>query len=414
MEQSLALAADAWGASRAWWLTNGSSQGNLVSALAVAGLGKSIVVQRSVHSSVIDGLAISGLDATFVQPSFVPDLGVANGVSVEDLRAALMATPDAAAAYIVSPSYFGAVSDIAALANVAHEFNVALIVDEAWGAHFGFHERFPTNAIRLGADLVVTSVHKLGGSLSQTGVLQLGHSPFAKALEPLVDRAFRSMQSTSVLSWLYVSLDIARRDLVLGKSLPRSLECAAQIRSEIATSNRFSDIGPTLQGYPDVKFLDPLRISIDTASGGISGYEAKANLLANSGIQVEMATGRTIVMLIGAGSAPDVQRIIAALDALPTSLQAVSDELRLPLPGERARTVREAYFATTEVVAIENCVGRISADSLAAYPPGIPNLLPGEIITGETIDFLRATKAAPGGHVRGGATTDLSGLRVII
>ncbi|HUW17274.1 MAG TPA: aminotransferase class V-fold PLP-dependent enzyme, partial [Actinomycetes bacterium] len=191
--QSAYLAAQAWGARRTWFLTNGASKGNLVSCLALRGLGTKIVLQRSVHSSVVDGLALAGLDAAFVYPSVDAGLGIAHGVTPTALDVALTENPDAVAAYVVTPSYFGAVADVAGLADVAHRHGLPLVVDEAWGAHFGFHPELPTNALRLGADLVISSTHKLAGSLTQSAMLHLGHGAFADRLEPLLDRAFRSM-----------------------------------------------------------------------------------------------------------------------------------------------------------------------------------------------------------------------------
>lgn len=414
LDQSLELAADAWGAHRTWFLTNGASMGNLMACLTLANLGSSIVVQRSVHSSVVDGMALGGLDPTFIYPSIDQELGIANGVTPEDLRASLAAAVNPIAAYVVTPSYFGAVADVAELARVAHSFDVPLIVDEAWGAHFGFHPDVPTNAIRLGADIVISSTHKLGGSLTQTAMLHLGKTKHTEFLEPLLDRAFQSLQSTSVNSILHASLDLARRDLaVLGSaSIGASIASFSQIRSGIDSAGRFEDVSSRLLTFPDVITTDPLRLSINVQVGGISGHEAHSILLTEHGVQCEMANATTLVMLIGAGVVPDVERILTSLHSLPRSGTA-NHLLALPKSGERAMSVRAAYFSPTEVVSSAAAIGRVSADSVAAYPPGIPNLLPGELITAETVDFLAATVAQPFGHVRGGATADMTAFRVV-
>lgn len=412
-EQSAALAAQAWGARRAWFLTNGASQGNVAACLALRGLGERIVVQRSVHSSVIDGLAFSGLDARFVLPSHDSELGVANGVTAASLDEALSACPDAVAAFIVTPSYFGAVADVESLARVAHSHGAALVVDEAWGSHFGFHPDLPMNAARLGADLVISSMHKLGGSLTQSALLQLGHGPFADALEPLVERAFRSTQSTSASALLIASLDLARRELAVNGQarISASLGCAAEIRAGLAP--RFADIADRLLDFDDVVSIDPLRVGIDFRRGGISGHQARADLLERGEAHIEIATHATGVALIGAGSTPDVPRLLAALRALPQPGAASTAQLELPSAGARQMAVRDAYFARTEVVPAVAAAGRVSADSVAAYPPGIPNVLPGETLTRECIDFLQATLRQPSGHVRGGATTDMTAFRVV-
>ncbi len=412
---SLALAADAWGAKRTWWLTNGASQGNLIATLTLANLGTHVVVQRNMHSSVIDGLAMSGLDAVFVHPSVDLDLGVSSGITPESLDNALKTVENPAAAYIVTPSYFGSVADVAALAAVAHSHGVPLIVDEAWGAHFGFHELLPNNALRLGADLVISSTHKLAGSLTQSAMLHLGHGEFAATLEPLVERAYRSMQSTSASALLMASLDLARKDLMTadGSIYESSVASVDTLREGIARTGRFADIAATLMTYDDVIAIDPMRISLNTRIGGISGHEARALLFHEHAVHCEMATDSTLVMLFGAGTAPDTDRILTALHALPTRELESTKPLALPAPGTRKMRIRDAYFSETEIVSAHDAIGRVSADAVAAYPPGIPNLLPGEEITHETVSFLQATIAAPFGHVRGGAAKDMSAFRVV-
>ena len=317
---------------------------------------------------------------------------------------------------MVTPSYFGAVADVSALAEVAHAHGVVLVVDEAWGAHFGFHPELPANALAQGADLVVSSTHKLGGSLTQSALLHLGRGPFAQRLEPLVNRAFRSMQSTSASSLLMLSLDIARSNLAVHgrERLARSLQAGARLRDGVRAAGRFRELSERFLASPDVVAVDPLRVVIDTRSGGISGHEARQILFDEHRVHTEMATDSMIVAVIGAGAEPDVQHVLAALDALPDRAAAADGPpIALPDPGPSVVSLREAYFAPAELVPAEQAVGRVSADALAAYPPGIPNLLPGELITGETRDFLRRTAAAPFGHVRGAADPDLARMRVI-
>lgn len=419
LEQSRELAADAWGARKTWFLTNGASQGNQLACLVLGSLGQSIVLQRSMHSSIIDGLAFSGMAAHYVMPSVDPYLGVPNGITPSQLSTALADATHGkkkiAAAYIVSPSYLGAVADVAALARVAHEFNVPLVVDEAWGPHFGFTSSLPTNALRLGADMVISSTHKLGGSLSQSAMFHLGNTRFADKLEPLIDRAFRSLQSTSVNSHLIVSLDLARQGLMTqgDELIPRSVAAMSQLRTQL--HNRFPDVTSRLLSFPDVVETDPLRVVVDTLAGGIPGYDARSILFKEHGIHCEMATHSSVVMLTGAGVSPDIDRIVTAFNNLPQLADAhhLDAVLDLPTPGSQVLSVRDAYFAQTEIVSAQEAVGRISADSLAAYPPGIPNLMPGELINAESVEFLKATVAAPFGHVRGGASPTMDAFRVV-
>uniref|UniRef100_A0AAU2K368 PLP-dependent transferase n=1 Tax=Streptomyces sp. NBC_00049 TaxID=2903617 RepID=A0AAU2K368_9ACTN len=418
LDEALALAAQAWGARRTWFLTNGASQGNQIASMVAPALGRTLVVQRSVHSSVVDGLVLSGLDAVFVQPSVDPAQGIAHGVTAEAVAAALDRTPDAAAVYIVSPSYFGAVADVRAIADAAHAAGVPLIVDEAWGSHFGFHPALPAGALSLGADLVTSSTHKLAGSLTQSAMLHLGDGPFADRLEPLVDRAFRLVQSTSASALLTASLDLARCALATGTDgITGSVEAADKVRGVVRALGRFKVVSDGFSDFPDVIAADPLRIAIDTRSGGITGHEARRLLSRDHQVMVEVATDAAIVAVIGAGAAPDTDRFIEALHCLPSPLTGsdtpAQAPLPLPRPGPALLTAREAFLSPARVVAADEAVGLVSADTLAAYPPGIPNVLPGEVITAETVAFLRRTAAAPGGHVRGALDAAVTRLRVV-
>ncbi|MFF5938810.1 aminotransferase class I/II-fold pyridoxal phosphate-dependent enzyme [Streptomyces sp. NPDC012508] len=418
LDKALALAAEAWGARRTWFLTNGASQGNQIASMVAPSLGRTLVVQRSVHSSVIDGLVLSGMDAVFVQPSVDPEQGIAHGVTAADVAAALERTPDAAAVYIVSPSYFGAVADVRAIADTAHAAGVPLIVDEAWGSHFGFHADLPAGALSLGADLVTSSTHKLGGSLTQSAMLHVAEGPFADRLEPLVDRAFRLVQSTSASALLTASLDLARRTLVVDPgATATSVAAADRVRSVVRALGRFSVVSDRFDAFPDIVGFDPLRIAIDTRAGGITGHEARRLLFRDHQVMVEVATDAAIVAVIGAGFVPDTDRFLEALHTLPSPLAGSGTDpaamLHLPAPGPAKLTAREAFLSPTRVLPAEQAVGRISADTLAAYPPGIPNVLPGEVITAEVVRFLQRTATAPNGHVRGALDLGVTRLRVV-
>ncbi|MGW6914336.1 aminotransferase class I/II-fold pyridoxal phosphate-dependent enzyme [Kitasatospora sp. NPDC054939] len=416
LEQALELAAEAWGARRTWFLTNGASQGNRIAVLAAGALGGTLVVQRSVHSSVVDGLVLSGLRAAFVHPSVDGAMGIAHGVTPTALAAALAAQPDAAAAYVVTPSYFGAVADVRGLAAVAHAAGVPLIVDEAWGSHFGFHPDLPASALAQGADLVVSSTHKLGGSLTQSAMLHLGDGPFGAVLEPLVERIFHLTQSTSASALLLASLDVARQQLVGGRErIGHSVRAAERMRAAVRAGGRFAVVSDGFGRFPDIAATDPLRVAVDTRAGGITGHEARRLLMREHRLFVEVATDAAIVAVVGAGAAPDVERFVEALHALPVRTDPASgrDLPTLPEPGPVRLTPREAFLAPSRLVPAADAVGRISADTLSAYPPGIPNVLPGEEITAEHVDFFRRTAKAPTGHVRGAADPEVASLRVV-
>src|SRR4051794_26569193 len=189
------LAAEAYGSARAWFLTNGATQGNHALCLALAALGAPVVVQRNAHASVIDGLVLSGGLPTWVAPEYEPVLGMAHGVTPASLERALAATPDARAAFIVSPTYYGMAADVAGCAEVCHTAGVALVVDQSWGPHFGFHPDLPASALQVGADAMLTSVHKIAGSLAQSALLHISGSG---RIDPAaVARTVRLVRSTS-------------------------------------------------------------------------------------------------------------------------------------------------------------------------------------------------------------------------
>ncbi|MGH1524034.1 aminotransferase class I/II-fold pyridoxal phosphate-dependent enzyme [Leifsonia sp. L25] len=425
LSRSLDLAADAWGARRTWFLTGGASQANRIAALAVRGLGANILSQRSAHSSFSDGVLSAGLAPSFVLPSIDAAHGVAHGVSPASLDAALTAAGQAgrpaASVYVVSPSYFGSVADVAGLARVAHAHGAPLIVDGAWGPHFGFHPDLPESPARLGADLVVSSTHKLGGSLTQSAMLHLGHGPFADALEPLIERAVSITASTSTSALLQASLDIARHSLATGAELiGRSIAVADAFRDALRADPRFGVLSDGFGAFDDVVAVDPLRVAIDVSKTGVSGHWLRQRLIDAEGIFFEMSTATTLVALIGAGKTPDLARAHRALAAAVDSAEARAERSTggadefpaLPESGPLRTLPRDAFFADTELVAAADAVGRISADTLAAYPPGIPNLIPGEEITAQTVAFLQAVAASPSGYVRGAVDARVERFRV--
>ncbi len=425
LAQAQQLAADAWGARRTWFLTNGASQANRTAAISVRGLGERVLVQRSMHSSFTDGVLLAGLVPAFVQPAIDSRHGIAHGLTPEALDAALTreaaAGRAAASVYVVSPSYFGSTADVAGLAEVAHAHDAALIVDGAWGAHFGFHPGLPDSPARLGADLVVSSTHKLAGSLTQSAMLHLGDGPFAERLESLVERAYSMTASTSMSSLLMGSLDETRRALVLGEHrIGEALRASDALRDRLRADARFSVVSDGFDAFPDIVDVDRLRVPIDVSALGRSGHWVRARLSAEHDIYVEMSTATAIVAVIGALTVPDVDRVMSALEEVagaalsdPDPHAAAAAFPELPVPGELRALPRDAFFGSSEVVAAEAAVGRISADTLAAYPPGIPNLLPGEEITAETVAFLRAVAASPTGYVRGAVDAEVSGIRVV-
>jgi lysine decarboxylase len=420
-QMAQALAAQAWGARRSWFLINGASQGNHVACLALAHLGGEVVVQRNVHSSTIDGLVLSGLRPSFVAPELDPELAIAHGLEPAALDEALAATPAAAGALVVSPTYFGAVADVAALAEVAHARGVPLVVDEAWGAHLAFHPRLPAHALSLGADVVVSSTHKIVGSLTQSAMVHLGHASEGRLDPTVIDRAVTLVESTSPSALLAGSLDAARRHAaVRGRGLlEETMRSIAATRAAVRAVAGLDVLDERLCGRPGVFAYDPLRLAVDVRGTGASGYEIAASLEERDDVYIELAGENVVVAVfgLGEGAARLGERLVTALRRAVEGLDRGRERPARafappPTWGPLAMTPREAFLGPQEAVPADLAVGRVAAESLAAYPPGIPNVLPGERLTAPTLDYIRTT-LAQGGSLRGASDRALETVRVV-
>jgi lysine decarboxylase len=420
-QQAQSMAADAWGARRSWFLINGASQGNHVACVTLAHAGAEVVVQRNAHSSTVDGLVLSGLRPTFVAPELDPELGIAHCLTPDALDRALAETREAVGAMIVSPTYFGATADVRGLAEVAHDRGVPLVVDESWGAHLAFHEDLPEHALAAGADLVLSSVHKVVGSLTQSAIIHLGHAAEGRVDEHVVDRAVTLVESTSPSSLLLGSLDAARRHAAVdGRELLReTIGAMAATRVAVRRLPGLDVLDERIAGRSGVHDYDPLRLAIDVRGTGATGYEL-APLLAEVGdVNLELFGENVLVAVFGMGepAAPQGERLVKALGRALEALSTRGDRRReafAPPPpwGELAMSPREAFLGPQEVIPASAAVDRIAAESLAAYPPGIPNVLPGERLTAATLAYVRQA-LEQGGSLRGASDRKLRTIRVV-
>jgi arginine decarboxylase len=414
------LAASAWGAGRSWFLINGASQGNHAACLGLRHYGRRVVVQRNVHSSTIDGMIMGGLEPAFVAPVLDADLGIAHSVTADDLDRALGDAPDAVGAMVVSPTYFGAVADVAALAEVAHSRGLPLVVDEAWGAHLRFGHELPASALECGADVVLSSVHKLIGSLTQSAILHLGAD--SRVDEQIVDRSVTLVESTSPSALLAGSLDAARRYAAVNGPalLAETLPALARARAEIREIPGLDVLHERLTEQPGVHAYDPLRLAVDVRGTGVMGLRMAALLRELDDINLELASDTVIVAVFGIGepAADSARRLVDALRHVVAALgegeRGAPERFAPPPPwGPLELSPREAFFAAQEPVPLAEAAGRIAAESLAAYPPGVPNVLPGERISAETVDFIRDT-LSHGGTLRGAVDRTLETVRVVL
>lgn len=446
-------AAIAWGAARTWFLTGGATQGNLAACLAVAMEGRRVAVQRSSHASTFNGIAVAGLDPTAVMPEVDATLGVAHGVEPAALDAELRAAPEIQAVFVVSPTPFGACADVAGLAEVCHRHDAALIVDEAWGAHLRFGSTHPEDALASGADLVVSGTHQQLGSLSGSAMLHLSTSAPEWLSADRIRRALAVITSTSPSNLLLVSLDAARaRAEAEGEPL---LAMAAreltEIRETIRSIPGLDVVDERHVGRPGFAALDPLRLTIDVRGTGRTGYELASALRSGAGIELQVAQERVIVATFGIGESPLLAggALVDALTRLSigwtraaraeqtarVAARAAAAAVRVaqtpdgPAPaaagGVNGTAPREAraparfglapraaLLARGTMVPIEDAGGRIAAEAIVPYPPGIPAVLPGEVMETDRLLALRDALHL-GAHLRGASDPLLGAIRVV-
>jgi arginine decarboxylase len=413
------LAAEAFGAAQTWFLANGSTCGLEATILAVCQPGDKIIVPRNAHRSVVAGLVLAGARPVFVEPDESPDLGLALGVKAETVALALARHPDVRAVLVVSPTYHGIGSDLESIADLAHTHGIPLLVDEAHGPHFAFHPHLPTPALRQGADLVVQSTHKVLAALSQASML---HVQGDRVDRERLQVALQLTQSTSPNYLLLASLDAARYQMATeGEALlSQTLALAQTLRARLAQIPGLRVVAPSdVTHYASVRDLDLSRITIDVAALGMTGLEADEILNDTLGVTVELAELRHLTLVVSLGNTPmDGARCIEGFRQLVA--QGRSDPLALPPVRLATRppvtlppmSPRDAFFAPTATLSATTALGHLSAETLSPYPPGIPVLMAGEVITAEAITHLN-TVAQQGGYITGASDPTLATLKVI-
>jgi lysine decarboxylase len=403
-----ARAASLWGADECRFLVGGSTQGNQALALAVAQPGDEVVVSRTLHRSLLLGLVLAGLRPVWVRPDVDTRHGLPTGVRAEALVHALDAAPRARAVFVGDPSYVGTVGPVAQLAEVAHERNLPLIVDAAWGAHFGFHPALPNHALGLGADALVTSAHKTLPAWSQ-GALVLARTTRIDSAR--LDAAVEATATTSPSGAILASIDAARALLARdGHALLETLLATVQAaRERLALTP-----GLTVLDGPGV---DPTKLVLLLAGTGADGVAVEADLIA-SGMPVEMAERDLLVAMVTL--ADDRAGVDALVDAVARSVarhrgrprDTTGSALWSVEPVTRA-TPRAAFFAARERVLADDAVGRVSVELVAPYPPGIPLLAPGEEVTAAALGALRRARSR-GSRIAYAADPTLTTLDVML
>lgn len=410
------LAAAAFGAEQTWFLANGSTSGVIAAIAATCAPDETIILPRNVHQSAISGLVLTGARPVFVLPEYDAKLDLAHCPAPEAIAAALAKHPTAKAVLLVSPTYYGVCADITQIAQIVHQHGIPLLVDEAHGAHFAFHPELPPSALSQGADLVVQSTHKTLSALTQAAML---HVQGDRLQRDRLSRALQLVQSTSPNYLLLASLDAARQQMATqGKPwLDQAIYLANQGRSQLAQIPGLSVLQPQQASTPGFAALDPTRLTVTVADLGLDGFTADGILNRELGVTAELPTLHHLSFIVTGGTRPsDMERLVAGFRQLaqeyPPTGEAKPNLSHLAMLSELALSPRNAFFAVVDSVALEDAVGRVSSETLCPYPPGIPVVLPGEVITPEAIAYLRQTLTL-GGCVNGCADPTLATLRVV-
>ena len=375
-------AAELWGADLCRFGVNGSSGSNHAAVMAVAGPGDKVIISRTLHKSVAVGLVYAGVTPIWVKPLINPATGLPEYLPSSTLRKALEQHPDVKAVLIGEPSYVGTMSNIPRLAEVTHEFNIPLVVDAAWAAHYGFHPELPNHPLAEGADIVVTSAHKTLPSYSQASFI-LANGKYVDL--PRLNKMFDSTQTTSMSGRILASIDAARALLKKhGKELIGPvIEATNRARKQLKEAGI---------GVIDGQYIDPLKLVILLSTVGADGNRVEQDLL-NANIDVEMANRDIIIPMITFSDTPEriddlIRRIIKSIDSHRGELRPIEISAAFSIEPEVVVTPREAFFSSYEVVNSEDSIGRISAEMVCPYPPGVPVLSPGERITKEVLEAL--------------------------
>ena len=422
LRQAEDLGADAWGAERTFYLVNGSSTGNHAYLLASLRPGDEIVVARDIHKSLLVALIHTGAKPIYVAPRLHPTLDVGLGIDPADVAATLDAHPNAKLVALVSPSYCGVSSDLKAIASVAHARGVPVYVDEAWGPHFHFHPALPASAMSSGIDGAVASTHKVLGAITQSAILNVQGS-LVDAQR--VENAVGMTQTTSPAAYILASIDACRRQMKLhGRSLlDRTINLADEARRR-------------LQRIPGVDVLDGERLGVgtydltkllvDVHGLGMTGFQAEEALRSRFRIVPEMSDLSGIMCLITIGDTRDsIDRLVHAFETLSNEHrgrfngnghQALSSVVRSSgaaiAVGTQAMSPRDAYYAPSRAVPLREAIGEVSAELVIPYPPGIPVLAPGDVISAEKVEYLYHG-ASHGMYISGASDSKLGTMRIV-
>ncbi|HIZ09379.1 MAG TPA: aminotransferase class I/II-fold pyridoxal phosphate-dependent enzyme [Candidatus Borkfalkia avicola] len=387
------LAADAFGAESAFLMVGGTTSAVQSMVMSVVKAGEKIILPRNVHRSVMGALVLCGAVPVYVNPETDARLGIPLGMSLKQLERTIECTPDAKAILVNNPTYYGICSDLRSIVKLAHEHNMLVIADEAHGTHFYFGEGLPVSAMAAGADMAAVSMHKSGGSLTQSSLLLAGSRINGDHVRQIINLT----QTTSASYLLLSSLDISRRNLALrGKeAFARVIELADYAREEINDVGGWYAYGKELVNGDSIFDFDRTKLSVYTLDVGLAGIEVYDILRDEYDIQIEFGDLGNILAYLSIGDRKrDVERLVSAMSEIRRLYEKdrtgmMENEYISPVV---AVTPQYAFYSPKQSLPLEETAGRICSEFVMCYPPGIPILAPGERVTSKILDYIRYAK----------------------
>ncbi|MCR4654055.1 MAG: aminotransferase class I/II-fold pyridoxal phosphate-dependent enzyme [Eubacterium sp.] len=407
------LLADAFGASHAFMMVNGTTSAVQAMVLSVVREGDEILLPRNVHKSVINALVLCGGIPVYIPVRVDHKIGIATGMAIKDVEKAIREHPKAVAIFVNNPTYYGIASDLKGIVELAHGAGMKVLVDEAHGTHLYFGDNLPVSAMAAGGDLAAVSMHKSGGSLTQSSILLCGPSADAEYIRQIINLT----QTTSASYLLMASLDLSRRNLALNgrEAFDRVSQMAEYAREEINELGGYYAYGRELIDGESVFDFDVTKLSVFTQGIGLTGIEVYDLLRDEYDIQIEFGDIGNILAYISIGDRiQDIERLVGALEDIQRQYGRPKKELYCGefIEPELVMTPKEAFYAEGEQLPLEETVGRISGEILMCYPPGIPILTPGERITEEIIAYIEYAREK-GCSLQGTKDPDCRELRVL-
>lgn len=382
------LAAVAFGAKRTLFLLNGSTVGNLAIAMGLTKKGQKIIVNRNCHRSIITGMIISGAQPLWLVPKRMDDWGIWGSVSPEDVEELIKKNPDTALVWITNPTYEGVVSDVKSISEICKKYNIPLIVDEAHGCLWNFNKHLPTSSLELGADAIVHSLHKTGGSMSQSSMLHIGHDSLIDIDK--IEKALKLLHTTSPSLLLLASLDASRANLQSSKGrnqIDNAIKNAKYLRKRIDEMPNIHHLKPDFNYQTDVT-------KIFIKADGISGKRLESILEIDFQIEVESASDIGLLLLSNIGNKrSDFEYLADCLDKIShnkySDICYLENKKHMPMLTPLIKmNLQDAFYSEKETVLKENSIGRIAGEIIAECPPGISILVPGELITEKHLAYL--------------------------